>query len=1033
MYLNKKIYWWSFWLLMIYGLANVILYKMQYSVASLLILRFLPSWNYVFLFGNGFVSIALVILFIAKRKHRDSKISYTNIFIIAMAFFIGISVVAGILTGGEAIRAMLLPDKTDMFMDFFNSIQYGFEPYGNKVIYPPLINLFYALCGSMIPLDNVILDHAVYIRDLQMGWVVLYGVMMLTILGISVVIWYFLRNEKITTRILFLVVIFCSLPFVFAVERGNSLLQTLLFLFLFLYWYKSEKRKWRYLAYVSLGIAAGIKIVPVIFGLLVLRRKLWQETAIAMAIVAIIFYVPFLFLDGNLSVMLSNIQYTTSLAQGSRVNAVGAIQMIGNGVYVNLWNSLDTIGRIVNVNLWNFSKIISMLILSVSVGCALFTDKFEEWKLVAVLSLILILLPGFSAIYCLCYMIMPLVLFLRDNREKHNSMNYVYISLFLCMFMPILNFRLAIFAPFREDAYLMRLSTILESSALLVMLALVLGSIIHQMDINRRLRIVSGGVALTLGYALVFVLPYKPAVSYILGDMSIVNASEGLVLEHGRYCGIRSDGKLTLQTEELKKYGLIVAADKGCVGKAVNLYLDGNKVATHLLDEGNWYIYIPAERISELNLSNTVDIGLSYDGDDSPVRLSYAGKPRLTDVVYKGSYMDDISEGFWRKTGEAELRMGKSAHVLLAGDIAKKGLLVRYNVPARLLVSNPGINIELEFYIDGHRIKSIPVTNVGEQVLVLQSSEIEKNGIFPYAIDFTIKCNAVFSESDDGESLNNRDQSIELISIGNVEAEPDVWSHWLKGEEKFYLSAEDLKRNGFCLTYHIDSAKLQHLHDDNLQMDVIMDGEIVAQRRLTTETSDSLDGIFLASDKFAQNDSIVCAEIRLTQNGDIPWKLLVNQSELIKMLYVGVNKIPSNYVMPNTYAAQIAMSDILQDDKDKKMYLGQRGSVLFLQQDMSGHDLVIDYDVPTYLLDDDATNFTIKIHDQIVQQIKLNRAGRYELRIPAEQLQFALADTNRSVIPIKMIVNKIFNPMLLRIFGIGNGDKSIILHRIYLD
>ena len=1030
---DKKTLCFKVSLMCLYIVFNLFLFEMQYNSTALIILRFIPSWKEVIIIGNGIyiVGVGMIILF--KKMNPKSIILYANKYIIPMIFFIGISVLAGILTSGEAIRAMLLPDKTDMFMDFFNSIQYGFEPYGNKVIYPPLINLFYALCGSMIPLDNVILDHAVYIRDLQMGWVVLYGVMMLTILGISVVICYFLRNEKITTRILFLVVTFCSLPFVFAVERGNSLLQTLLFLLLFLHWYKSEKRKWRYLAYVSLGVAAGIKIVPIIFGLLVVRRKLWRETGIAMAIVAIIFYVPFIFLDGDLSALLSNIQHTTALAQGSRVNAVGTIQMIGNGVYVNLWNSLDTIGRILNVNLWNASKIISVLILSVSVGCTLFTDKVEEWKIVAILSLTLILLPGFSAIYSLCYMIMPLVLFLRDNRKNYNRMNDIYILLFLCMFIPVINFRFAIFAPFREDAYLMRLSTILESSALLVMLVLVLVSIIQQIDVKRKKMIIGGGVALSLGYALVFVLPYKSVLCFVPGDMSIVNASEGLVLEHGRYCGIQSDGRLTLQTEEIKKYGLIVAADKGCVGKAVNLYLDGNKVATHLLDEGNWYIYIPAERISELNLSNTVDIGLSYDGDDSPVRLSYAGKPRLTDVVYKGSYMDDISEGFWRKTGEAELRMGKSAHVLLAGDIAKKGLLVRYNVPARLLVSNPGINIELEFYIDGRRIKSIPVTNVGEQVLVLQSSEIEKNGIFPYAIDFTIKCNAVFSESDDGESLNNRDQSIELISIGNVEAEPDVWSHWLKGEEKFYLSAEDLKRNGFCLTYHIDSAKLQHLHDDNLQMDVIMDGEIVAQRRLTTETSDSLDGIFLASDKFAQNDSIVCAEIRLTQNGDIPWKLLVNQSELIKMLYVGVNKIPSNYVMPNTYAAQIAMSDILQDDKDKKMYLGQRGSVLFLQQDMSGHDLVIDYDVPTYLLDDDATNFTIKIHDQIVQQIKLNRAGRYELRIPAEQLQFALADTNRSVIPIKMIVNKIFNPMLLHIFGIGNGDKSIILHRIYLD
>lgn len=35
--------------------------------------------------------------------------------------------------------------STDSFMDFFNSIQYGRKPYTAGVIYPPLINLIYAI------------------------------------------------------------------------------------------------------------------------------------------------------------------------------------------------------------------------------------------------------------------------------------------------------------------------------------------------------------------------------------------------------------------------------------------------------------------------------------------------------------------------------------------------------------------------------------------------------------------------------------------------------------------------------------------------------------------------------------------------------------------------------------------------------------------------------------------------------------------------------------------------------------------------
>ena len=39
-------------------------------------------------------------------------------------------------------------------MDFFNSIQYGRKPYTAGVIYPPLINLIYAIFGMGIP-DSV--------------------------------------------------------------------------------------------------------------------------------------------------------------------------------------------------------------------------------------------------------------------------------------------------------------------------------------------------------------------------------------------------------------------------------------------------------------------------------------------------------------------------------------------------------------------------------------------------------------------------------------------------------------------------------------------------------------------------------------------------------------------------------------------------------------------------------------------------------------------------------------------------------------
>lgn len=1016
----------------VFVIMNAIMYCLHYSENAGIIIRYLSTWSNVVIAGN-ICAILITTAIIMIKKNINRTISYMNVFSFIMMLFIGISIGAGVLTNGEVIRAYLFYDKTDMFMDFFNSIQYGFEPYGNKVIYPPLINIFYAFCGSMIPLSNEINSHAIYIRELQMAWIVLYGVMVLSMLGISLLIWQFLNDEKIEARITFLISIFFSLPFVFLVERGNSLLQTLMFLLLFLFWYKSESRVRKYLAYVSLGIATGIKIVPVIFGLLIIRRKVWKEVGISAIIVGFVFFIPFFFLDGSFSTLIANIQHTTTLMTGSRFNSLGSVQMIGNGVFVNLWNTLDTLGRIFNINLWNISKIMSILILSLSVGCICFVRDLEEWKVVALLSLIIILIPGFSGVYCLCYMILPLVMFIRDEGEKRKRINDVYIFLFLCMFIPIINFRLAIFKPFVEDAYLMRLSTIVESCALLVMLVMVLGFSIKQINIIWKKRIISCSVFITMVFSLIVVIPYKPALSFIPGDMSIVNASEGMVLENGRYCGIMPDGKLILQAEKIKKYGLIVAAEKGHVGEYVNLYLDGNKVANKLLDDGSWYIYITAEQISKLNISDTVDISLSYEGNNAPVYLSYVGMPRLPNLVNQHSYMDDISEGFWRKKDEAILRMKNTAHVLLAGDVAKNGLLVRYRVPDNLLVSNPSKDIELDFYIDGRRVKSVLVANAGEQVLSIQKSDLI-SGEVPYALDLTIKCNAIYRESDDGESLNSREQSIELISIGNVDSENDIISHPFKGYEKYFLSADELKEKGFCLTYYISPSKLQNLSNSDLQMDVIIDGEVVVQKKLIN--GNSLDGIYLPKEIFSNSESVVCAEIRLASSGSVPWKILFDDPELVNVLYIGTNKIDYDYELSGNrgvYNTYMLMEGVRQDPKDKKMYLGQKGTILFLKKDMIGHDFVIDYDVPRFLINDSNPKLTVKIDGEIIKKDILDKAGHAVLRIPSEQLQMVLADDQREVVPVHLVVNKVFDPNVLHIFGIGGGEKSIILNRVYLD
>lgn len=112
--------------------------------------------------------------------------------------------------------------STDSFMDFFNSIQYGRKPYTTGVIYPPLINLIYAIFGMGIP-DSVKAQGTLAYRTSLQGIVALVLFYVMAVL-LYIIAW---RDDSRFTnkeKIFLITATFFTLPFIFAVERGNSLL-----------------------------------------------------------------------------------------------------------------------------------------------------------------------------------------------------------------------------------------------------------------------------------------------------------------------------------------------------------------------------------------------------------------------------------------------------------------------------------------------------------------------------------------------------------------------------------------------------------------------------------------------------------------------------------------------------------------------------------------------------------------------------------------------------------------------------------------
>jgi hypothetical protein len=112
------------------------------------------------------------------------------------------------------------------------------------------------------------------------------------------------------------------------------------------------------------------------------------------------------------------------------------------------------------------------LIITVLAGLflILFNKWNEDWKIYAVISLIIILVPGFSYIYSVAYMIIPLLFFL--NKKEIKWIDYIYSLLFIAQFIFLVAKTDELFPSFNSAELNCNIATVVESIALLAMLVL---------------------------------------------------------------------------------------------------------------------------------------------------------------------------------------------------------------------------------------------------------------------------------------------------------------------------------------------------------------------------------------------------------------------------------------------------------------------------------------------------------------------------------------------------------------------------------
>lgn len=373
-----------------------------------------------------------------------------------------------IFVDNDFFQATMFFDVDDTFMDWFNCLvnfkgnPYGGE-YGNN--YPAMAVLIFKFCRFGIP-EYMLEEGADTLRRFQSPWLVflLYNGILTWMFSIAV-------SNKIKLkpwdRNLFFLVFLFSFPVMFALERGN-IINLAFALTIFFYSYCDDENKvLRELALIALALAAGIKIYPAIFGLMLLKQRRFKE-CIRLAIYGILsFFGPFFcfggwsalkaFLKGIFSFSSNRATVTKEISDKIVASAYGGVEKLASfldmeatpttsvmsmdyGYNFSFKNIINVMQEILGITISDRITSVSLVFIGIILLITAFKTR-ERWKELLSYTLLMILLPAFSGAYVTMFLFIPFIEFLNNRVEnrlqrKRPGVDYLYAFLMLVFLTP---------------------------------------------------------------------------------------------------------------------------------------------------------------------------------------------------------------------------------------------------------------------------------------------------------------------------------------------------------------------------------------------------------------------------------------------------------------------------------------------------------------------------------------------------------------------------------------------------------------------
>ena len=385
----------------------------------------------IFIYIISTCIVVILSLYLARKKNKNlSKCIFYGL----SMMFVGLMLMASVYYIAHRQQypiIALLYDGTTLdgilktFTDFFDCIISGFNPYlgnngTNTTIYPPFVSLFFAICGFFVPAEER--TSSIIASQSQMGRIIyLYFIILVVFLYSYTIRKYKQGNQR--EKIILFCLLILSYPFLHAIERGNIVLVCPILMTIFLYNYESTSFKHRQIAFIALSMAVGIKIYPIILGILLLKKTKIYDLLSGFSWGVIINILPSIFFKTG----LASIAYMV-------INATAYVNkqsIIGGKIdFAHLYMLIEDIFKFQNDIPYHFVRIFIICATLLIV----FYSNWNHWKKYTLLLLDIILLTSFSPFYYILYLLPALMSFL-DTKDKTSTTSIIYGSLFASTFM----------------------------------------------------------------------------------------------------------------------------------------------------------------------------------------------------------------------------------------------------------------------------------------------------------------------------------------------------------------------------------------------------------------------------------------------------------------------------------------------------------------------------------------------------------------------------------------------------------------------